>query len=502
MSTSLGAACCREIDQTILSLCRWRPRSRRFICLLGWAIILAALCSVGVYKAIEMLLRWNRLPRYLNKTERNARSERFLSVDQRVQLYMTNWYYPPCNPQRCIFYERIFNTTFVLQHGGWLSKSSSTYDRYYYRVRELDSDGQESKTFALRNKAHVGQMFVLDQQDLYQCYLHRDWSIRHYCSDSIASILRIAVTDVGWDKGNGLPILGQFSDETDSFAQSSDDMMWRANPRIPHIKKIRFALPRESLESLINPADAGYRSNCLHGRREPPKGMRTLQPIIWLLNIDRHFKYSRDVPYYDMPWHKKIDGAVFRGLLTGLEYNKQASDEENCENLIRCKLAYAMAGSKLVDAKLTSTFDKVPEMLRGVNLTGSSLRKEEILAYKGFIVVEGNDVSSGLKWAMVSKSVVLMPPPRFTSWSMEELLEPWVHYIPINRDLSDVEEKVLWMLQHQAESQRISHRSTLFLLDLFYHPDAMKDNRKINAEVLRRYAAHFRMKQDNYLKQH
>ena len=85
---------------------------------------------------------------------------------------------------------------------------------------------------------------------------------------------------------------------------------------------------------------------------------------------------------------------------------------------------------------------------------------------------------------------------------MEELLEPWVHYIPINRDLSDVEEKVLWMLQHQAESQRISHRSTLFLLDLFYHPDAMKDNRKINAEVLRRYAAHFRMKQDNYLKQH
>jgi hypothetical protein len=41
-------------------------------------------------------------------------------------------------------------------------------------------------------------------------------------------------------------------------------------------------------------------------------------------------------------------------------------------------------------------------------------------------MIAGNDVASGLKWALFSQSVVLMPPPNHTSWAMEELLEPWV----------------------------------------------------------------------------
>jgi hypothetical protein len=39
---------------------------------------------------------------------------------------------------------------------------------------------------------------------------------------------------------------------------------------------------------------------------------------------------------------------------------------------------------------------------------------------------EGNGVASGLKWALLSQSVVLMPPPKHTSWDMEKLLEPLV----------------------------------------------------------------------------
>jgi Glycosyl transferase family 90 len=75
---------------------------------------------------------------------------------------------------------------------------------------------------------------------------------------------------------------------------------------------------------------------------------------------------------------------------------------------------------------------------------------------------------------------------------MEELLQPWVHYIPLRTDLNDVEEKVQWMLDNQSEAQRIAHRAALWVLDLYYHPDAMDDNRRINEEVLRRYRAHFR----------
>jgi Glycosyl transferase family 90 len=93
---------------------------------------------------------------------------------------------------------------------------------------------------------------------------------------------------------------------------------------------------------------------------------------------------------------------------------------------------------------------------------------------------------------MISKSVVLMRRPMYTSWAMEELLEPWVHYIPLNENISDLDDKVQWMLNHPEESKRISHRANLWILDLFYHPDAMEDNRRINQEVLKRYRTHFR----------
>mmetsp|Transcript_17223 Transcript_17223/g.32164 ORF Transcript_17223/g.32164 Transcript_17223/m.32164 type:complete len:123 (+) Transcript_17223:764-1132(+) len=116
---------------------------------------------------------------------------------------------------------------------------------------------------------------------------------------------------------------------------------------------------------------------------------------------------------------------------------------------------------------------------------------QDILSYKGIIVLEGNDVSSGLKWALLSSSVVLMPEPLFTSWAMEELLEPWIHYIPIERDFSDLDEKVAWMIRHDAEARRISYRATLWIKDLVYHPQAKEDEKLIFRGVLDRYSRHF-----------
>jgi hypothetical protein len=43
------------------------------------------------------------------------------------------------------------------------------------------------------------------------------------------------------------------------------------------------------------------------------------------------------------------------------------------------------------------------------------------------------------------------------------------------------------MLANQAESQRIAHRAKLWILDLYFHPDAMKEAKLINEEILRRY---------------
>jgi len=133
----------------------------------------------------------------------------------------------------------------------------------------------------------------------------------------------------------------------------------------------------------------------------------------------------------------------------------------------------------------------MPDVLNGVELVTGKVKIDSLLEYKGIIMIEGNDVASGLKWALLSQSIVLMPIPKHTSWCMEELLEPWVHYVPLDDFATNVEERMQWVVDHDEEAQRISERGTLWMEDLVFHPDAAEDDRLIQEEILRRYQSHF-----------
>merc|ERR1740124_1635814 len=115
------------------------------------------------------------------------------------------------------------------------------------------------------------------------------------------------------------------------------------------------------------------------------------------------------------------------------------------------------------------------------------MKMNALLSYKVIVSLQGNDVSSGLKWQLYSNSVVLMPPPTRTSWAMEELLEPWVHYVPMHANFSNAEDMVRWVTDHDDKAHEISKRATLFMEDLLYHPDAKKDHELIQKEIVRRY---------------
>jgi hypothetical protein len=72
---------------------------------------------------------------------------------------------------------------------------------------------------------------------------------------------------------------------------------------------------------------------------------------------------------------------------------------------------------------------------------------------------------------------------------MEELLEPWVHYVPMFPNGSNAENMVHWVLDHEQEARKIAERATLFIHDLLYHPDAVTDERQVKHEIVRRYRA-------------
>lgn len=237
--------------------------------------------------------------------------------------------------------------------------------------------------------------------------------------------------------------------------------------------------------------------------------------VITKLTYQRHFGMLDEIPVADIPWTDKKDGAIWRGALTGMKRNgfrvvqsATAASTNNinnklemCMSMQRCKLVYTHAASALVNASLVGVVayhshnmlsePVVPEVLQGVRLYGPRVSYHEILQYKAIIMLEGNDISSGLKWALYSNSVVLAQKPTYTSWAMEELLEPWVHYIPLADDLSDVEERVQWVLDHDEKAQQIARAGSLWISDLVYHPDVAADEAEIFDETFRRYKQHF-----------
>jgi hypothetical protein len=91
---------------------------------------------------------------------------------------------------------------------------------------------------------------------------------------------------------------------------------------------------------------------------------------------------------------------------------------------------------------------KYSELCQGNKSTNNfildKLSIEDQLKYKFILSVEGNDVATNLKWIMYSNSLVLMPKPKLCSWFMEDKLIDGIHYIEINSDFSNLEEKFNW----------------------------------------------------------
>lgn len=150
-----------------------------------------------------------------------------------------------------------------------------------------------------------------------------------------------------------------------------------------------------------------------------------------------------------------------------------------------------LINARLVRAKAKEKQEEIPNRIGPIEIYGEKYDYQQMLQYKAIIMLEGNDISSGFKWALYSNSVVMTQRPTKTSWAMEELLQPWVHYVPLKNDLSDAEQKMQWVLDNPTEAKRIAYRGSLWIRDLLLHPQASTDDELIFDEIIRRYRKHF-----------
>jgi len=85
------------------------------------------------------------------------------------------------------------------------------------------------------------------------------------------------------------------------------------------------------------------------------------------------------------------------------------------------------------------------------------------LQYKYVVSIDGNDKASDLNWKLASNSVVFMKPPVVESWLMEGLLKPWVHYVPLADDFSDLNQKLIWAENNLDKCLQIIRNANMWM---------------------------------------
>ena len=80
---------------------------------------------------------------------------------------------------------------------------------------------------------------------------------------------------------------------------------------------------------------------------------------------------------------------------------------------------------------------------------------DDHLKFKFILSLEGNDVASNLKWVMSSNSLPVMPKPKFETWFMEGTLKPDYHYLSINEDYTNLEERLNYYINNPDKANEI-----------------------------------------------
>lgn len=216
---------------------------------------------------------------------------------------------------------------------------------------------------------------------------------------------------------------------------------------------------------------AGHDYAGRHGLRAPVLQYvrrRAQRGQVVLFPVDRDYSGigSANLPTAlpDMPFTAKRDAVVWRGRFCGTLNDWSAArpqfwvdrmlfdesplpgvdEPERLALVPRVQLVRELMGQDWADAGLVFKPREREALARRpwlqealLPLQRPRLDLARQLACKFILAVPGNDIASGLYWALMSQSVVLLVE---TEWetALEAGLEPWVHYAPVQPTLESI----------------------------------------------------------------
>lgn len=199
------------------------------------------------------------------------------------------------------------------------------------------------------------------------------------------------------------------------------------------------------------------------------------QSIIWPLHMDHHFSSVNKLQSIKQTsWERKKEMVVWRGACTGVGGIHTSVSFTRLE-FVQMHKDNKRRGVDIAFNDKCTNVNSEKKYTIDQSFYRSSMDMRKLLQSKYLLSLEGNDVSTGLKWMLASNSVVFMHPPSALSYTMESKLVPYVHYVPVQRNGSDLLEQLDWAKKNDKHCKWISRQASVYMYNLWSSPQARKD---------------------------
>ena len=198
------------------------------------------------------------------------------------------------------------------------------------------------------------------------------------------------------------------------------------------------------------------------------------------------YSYAREILREKrIAWHDRIPVAFWRGATTGVP--RAPNDWRSLERIALCELARRHAESGWIDAGISSIAQfGDPTVVREIQESGlmrDPVPWQDWGRYKYHIDIDGNSSPwSNLFQKLLTGSPVLkvVSSCGMRQWYYDDLI-PWVNYVPVSPDMSDLMDRIAWLRNNDEEARRIGEAGLALAGRLSYKAEIERSASTISA---------------------
>jgi hypothetical protein len=244
------------------------------------------------------------------------------------------------------------------------------------------------------------------------------------------------------------------------------DVLVRVEPIIKTLKKLIAMTGLPDVDFIVTLHDSLDGENLVAPVFVFAKNSQKVSKSILFPDFDAMSGYHKELEEVQrgnslFPWHQKRDQAVWRGAMTGGIFTP-----DNFLTFPRTKMvSLSLEFPNFIDARFTylTQCENCKRIKRKFsNYFSDFLPIYNHIAFKYQILVDGNSCAyARAYWQLFSNCVILKQDSDSIQWYYRGL-QPYVHYIPVKADMSNLVDQIRWARENDEQARAISQQAQGF----------------------------------------